>query len=89
MGIPKDKIVVWPKNGIEHYYPPAILDEIYGAGTDIVVEDDVVSRNGISYKKAELQEKVIARLEKATPMHPEFENLFLTVVEKTLGLAAS
>ena len=29
MGLPKENIIVWSKNGIEHYYPPIILSEIF------------------------------------------------------------
>jgi hypothetical protein len=86
MGIPKDKIVIWPRNGIEYYYPPSILDEIYGAGSEVVITGDQVSRNNITYSKSDLADRVVARLDKATRMHPDFESLLLAIVEKTIGL---
>ncbi|MEQ8423434.1 MAG: AAA family ATPase, partial [Cyclobacteriaceae bacterium] len=32
MGVPNLSIVVWSKNGIEYFYPPSIMDKIYGLG---------------------------------------------------------
>lgn len=86
MGVPEENIVVWLKNGIEFYYPPSIIDDIFGAGPEINISKDVVSRNGVSYAKGELAERVLARLQRDTPMHPEFHNMLLEPVERTLGL---
>lgn len=77
MGLPKENIIVWPKNGIEHYYPPSIMDVIFGEGPEIAVQGDVISRNGIVHKKDELVEKVVAQLRADTPLHPEFEEMLL------------
>jgi len=85
MGIPKDNIVVWPKNGIEFYYPPALIDKVFGAGAEITIAGDLVSRNGISHNKAELVAKVSSMLEADTEMHGEFEALFLQRLAQRLG----
>lgn len=85
MGIPKDNIVVWPKNGIEFYYPPALIDKVFGAGAEITIVGDVVSRNGISRNKAELVGKVSSMLEADTEMHEEFEARFLQLLAQRLG----
>lgn len=85
MGVPTKNIVVWPKNGIEYYYPPSILDNIFTSGADVTIAGDVVSRNGISYNKNELAEKVIAQLQRDTPMDSEFERMFLRPLEDKLG----
>jgi predicted ATPase len=85
MGIPRDNIVVWPKNGIEYYYPPSILNHIFGTGPEVTITGDTVSRNGISYTKGDLVEKVAAQPQRDTPMHPEFDSLLLKPVEATLG----
>ena len=77
MGLPPENIIKWPKNGIEYYYPPTLLDRVFGAGTDIVVEGDRIRRNGLEYSKSDLVEKVLAMLELGTPMSEDFENLFL------------
>ena len=77
MGVPKDNIVIWPKNGIEYYYPPSVVDKIFGAGPDITIAGDVISRNGNSYNKGDLVDKVLSLLHADTKMHEEFEALFL------------
>lgn len=85
MGIPRDNVVVWPKNGIEFYYPPALLDKIFGAGAEITIEGDLVSRNGISYHKAELVNKVTSLVEGDTEMHGEFDAYFMRRLSERLG----
>lgn len=85
IGIPQDNIVVWPKNGIEFYYPPTLIDKIFGAGADITIAGDFVSRNGISHNKAELIGKVSSMLEANTEMHQEFEARFLKRLAQRLG----
>ncbi|MFA7268205.1 MAG: hypothetical protein WC073_02550 [Sterolibacterium sp.] len=85
MGIPREHIVTWPKNGIEYYYPPLLVDKVFGTGAEIQIAGDVISRNGVSYNKGELSEKVVALLEPATPMHDDFTQLFLSRIEARLG----
>lgn len=85
MGLPPENIIKWPKNGIEYYYPPAIIDQIFGQGPELSIEGDRISRNGISYTKAELVEKVVVLLEKDTPMHHDFETRFLSVADPKAG----
>jgi hypothetical protein len=85
MGLPAASIIKWPLNGIEYYYPPTILGRIYGEGGTLQVVSDKVSRNGITYTKNELLEKVIAALETATPMNEDFERLFLSPLQAKLG----
>jgi len=89
MGVMKENVIVWSKNGIEFCYPPSILDKIFGVGLDLSVSGDDVSRNGLSYRKAELNEKVIALLEKDTPMDAEFDQRFLLPLMRRLGLLIS
>lgn len=84
MGVPKNHIVIWPKNGIEYYYPPSVMEKIFGASGQIQVADDIVSRNGISYNKMELVQKVISHLDSQTPMHDEFAKLFLALLDEKL-----
>lgn len=85
MGIPKDNIVIWPKNGIEYYYPPSVVDKILGAGPDITIAGDVISRNGNSYNKGDLVDKVLSLLHADTKMHEEFEARFLRPLAARLG----
>jgi predicted ATP-dependent endonuclease of OLD family len=85
MGIQRDNIVIWPKNGIEFYYPPLIIDKIFGAGSEIVISGDLISRNGNSYNKGDLVEKVVSLVQKDTPMQADFNNLFLSRLEEKLS----
>lgn len=85
MGIAQDNITIWPRNGIEYYYPPTVIDMIFGAGGDLEIVGDVVSRNGISHNKGELVRKVVELLREDTPMHPEFESRFLRPLSARLG----
>jgi hypothetical protein len=80
MGLPKEHIIVWPKNGIEFYYPPALMDKIYGIGGTLSIEADFVIRNGIRYGKNELAEKIVTELRADTIVEPDFERLLLTPV---------
>lgn len=84
MGIASDNIIIWEKNGIEYYYPPTIIEHIYGDGTEIEILNDTVSRNGITYSKNVLADKVVSTLQSNTPMHPIFQEKLLDRIEKTL-----
>lgn len=85
MGLQAENIVVWPANGIEHYYPPAVLDRIFGAGGPIAIHGDQVSRNGLTYNKNELAERVCSLTDHATPMHEEFEALLVRKIAERVG----
>jgi hypothetical protein len=85
MGIPKENIVVWPKNGIEYYYPPDVIDKIFGVGPEITIAGDVISRNGLSYNKGELVGKVSSLLQADTKLHEEFEARFLRPLARRVG----
>lgn len=77
MGLPEQNIIKWPLNGIEYYYPPSLLDSVYGTGGELQIDGDRVMRNGLSYSKNELVDKVVSSLTHDTPMQAEFESLFL------------
>lgn len=82
LGIPSENIVKWSLNGIEHLYPPALLDEIFNGGGQLTISDsDLVSRNGIGLKKNELAVRVVNTLTATTEMHPEFVAKFLALIE--------
>ena len=85
MGIPREHIITWPKNGIEYYYPPSIVDQIFGAGAELQVAGDIISRNNVSYNKGDLADRVVALLNPDTPMHDDFTQLFLSRIETRLG----
>lgn len=85
MGIPPENVVVWPKNGIEFYYPPSLVDKFFGVGSELKIDGDVISRNGVSHSKADLAAKVSASLAADTSMHPEFDALFLVPLTKRVS----
>jgi hypothetical protein len=85
MGLPNDNIVIWSQNGIEYLYPAELLDSIYGAGGQLSITGDTVSRNGIIYTKAELSENVCSRLRSETLMSTEFEESLMRLVQKRVG----
>jgi hypothetical protein len=80
MGIDPSNVVKWPLNGIEYYYPPSILDSIYGMGGEMQIAGDIISRNGISYTKNELADKVCCAVVPSTIHHPEFQQRFIDQV---------
>ena len=82
MGLPAENIIKWPKNGIEYYYPPTLLDRVFGAGSEIVIEGDRISRNGMEYTKVELVEKIVSMLEATTPMNTVLDTLLLARLER-------
>lgn len=85
MGLQAENIIEWPENGIEFFYPPAILDKVFGAGDRLSIEGDRVSRNGITYSKNDLCEKVTALLGPDTVHNQQFEEMFLEKIEQKIG----
>ncbi len=85
MGVDRSNIVTWPLNGIEYYYPPAILDGIYGQGGELTIDGDIVKRNGMSYTKNELVDKVCVALTTGTDHHPEFLQKVLEPMRARVG----
>jgi len=57
-----------------------ILDSIYGLDGEIQIACDIVSRNGISYTKNELADKVCIALLASTEHHPQFQHGLLEPV---------
>lgn len=82
MGLPAANIIKWPLNGIEYYYPSATLDGIFGAGGALQVDGDRVTRNGLSYSKNELVDKVVASLTPQTQFQQEFETLLIARISQ-------
>jgi len=85
MGVLAENIVVWSNNGIEFLYPESVLSQIYGEGGHLVISGDEVERNGITYKKAELAEKVCKLITKDTIIEGEFEAKFLTIINNIVS----
>lgn len=87
MGIPKNNIVIWEKNGIEYYYPTEILKEIFlcddGALASTTMDNDSnVIVNGITKSKSELCKEVIHKLNAKSEYSEEFKNKLLKRIKE-------
>lgn len=85
MGVLRDNIVKWPLNGIEHFYPPSLVDRIFPSTGDLTINGDRVSRGGVEYHKNDLAEKIVALLDPTTVHHPDFERLLLQPLAERAG----
>lgn len=85
MGVLRENIVKWPLNGIEHFYPPALVDRIFPGSGELEIVGDRVSRGGVEYHKNELAEKIVALLEPTTLHHPDFARLLLAPLAQRAG----
>ncbi len=81
MGVLPENIVVWSKNGIEYFYPESILSKIFGEGGDLTINGDDITRNGITYKKAELADKVCKLISADILLEGEFSEKFMSIVD--------
>lgn len=89
MGIPKNNIVVWSKNGIEYYYPPTIIKELFHSNGDLNISDDIVTLAGVEYKKNELVDIITPKIDKDTKYGDEFNSELLNKIETAIGLTSS
>lgn len=62
MGLAAENIVVWEKNGIEHLYPVSTMQRRFGVFASIDITGDEVSANGVTVKKRELAEFIVANM---------------------------
>ncbi|RII83853.1 ATP-dependent endonuclease [Neopusillimonas maritima] len=85
MGVLRENIVKWPLNGIEHFYPPVLVDKIFPGAGELDIRGDRVSRGGVEYNKNDLTEKIVTMLETTTPHHADFERLLLEPVAQRAG----
>jgi len=85
MGMPEDNIIVWSKNGIEYYYPPSILAEIFHSKDQITIEGDQITLNNLTYTKNDLVGMVIPKITETTEYNQEFESELLEKIEAIIG----
>lgn len=85
-GVLEENIIIWGKNGIEYYYPEKILNDIYGLGGILEINNDDVSKNGINYKKWNLCEIVSNKIDINTTYPDEInEKLFSRIRTMIVG----
>lgn len=85
MGVLRENIVKWPLNGIEHFYPPALVDKIFPGSGELEIAGDRVARGGVEYSKNDLVEKIVTLLEATTAHHAAFESLLLSPLSQRAG----
>lgn len=85
MGVLRENIVKWPLNGIEHFYPPGLVDKIFPGSGELDIAGDRVSRGDVEYNKNELAEKIVTLLEATTSHHADFERLLLAPLAQRAG----
>lgn len=89
LGILPANIIVWPKNGIEYYYPPEILASIFACTSDqlnsLTVAGDIVSLNGINKTKNELVTEVLRQMDGSTRLPAEVSERLLRPVEAAIA----
>jgi hypothetical protein len=78
MGINREHVVVWKGNGIEHVYPRKILERRFGQFGEITIDGDIVTINGHSVSKQELNDYVVNHLRGDEEVPQE-------LIEKLLG----
>jgi len=81
MGITKENIIVWDSNGIEFVYPHALLEKLFGSFTQLKIDGDNISANGITVRKRELSNFVGTQLSLEHKPPEELENRFLSKLE--------
>lgn len=89
MGVPKDNIIVWSKNGIEYYYPPEIMKTIFQSSGDFAISGDQITLNGLVYSKNDLCDLVLPKVDARTQYCQEFNDEFLAKIEKATGATIS
>ncbi len=66
----RENIVVWPKNGIEYYYPVSALQYVYSCSPaqldDLLIVGDQVSLNGVTKTKNDLATEVLRHINEST-----------------------
>jgi hypothetical protein len=93
VGIPVTNVVRLKKNGIEYYYPTAVLSKIFGVSEDICKELTLDSNNiyigGVSKSKVEIAKDIVSNLTTETKIDDEIISEIVQKVETIIGKAGS
>ena len=89
MGLLTRNVVVWARNGIEHYYPPKVMSAIVNCDParlpDLLIKDDTVTLNGVAKRKNELCDEVLARMQADDPVIEEVHEKLLTPLKEAIA----
>lgn len=81
-GVSEDRIITWSKNGIEHFYPEAIMREIFGGYGPMNILGDDVTMCGITKRKMDLVDQIISKVDTNTVYPEEFSRKLFTLLDK-------
>lgn len=84
LGVSRDNLVVWSKNGIEHYYPIDLLAASFRCSTGDAIkivfdQTDPIDFNGIRYSKKDLAKVCADGFTGTSSMNPELAALVAKV----------
>lgn len=85
MGLPKENVITWSKNGIEYYYPVDAIRKIFQGDGELSINGDQVELNGLTLSKSELVERIIPMIDRNSIFPDEFHREFLNRVEPSLA----
>jgi hypothetical protein len=85
MGLPKENVIVWSKNGIEYYYPPMIMTDIFHSSEEVCIDGDQISLNNLTYTKNELVQMVVPKITSTTEYNQEFTQELLLKIEQAIA----
>ena len=89
LGVLSANIVVWPKNGIEYYYPPKIMQSVFSCTIEQIeqlsIVNDMVSLNGIAKTKNDLATEVIRQIDANTPLPNDLLDRLLQPLEHAIN----
>jgi predicted ATPase len=84
LGVFPQNIITWSKNGIEYFYPIAVLEQLYGAFSTLSITADVVSANGVDIRKKDLVDLVVARMTGKEPLVNEIEQKLIRPLQNLI-----
>ena len=88
LGIVSENIVVWPKNGIEYYYPTTIMHSIFSCGAEqldqLAIVGDQISLLGVTKTKNDLATEVLRHITDSTEYPAELERKLLEPLVKAI-----
>lgn len=89
LGLTPDNFVAWTHNGIEYLYPNDALSAVYGCDlallSELEMNGDRVSLNGLSFTKNELCENVLRLMGPMSVLPRELETKLLTPLAEAVA----
>ena len=81
-GLSENRIVTWSKNGIKYFYPENIMREIFGGFAPMTILGDEVTMCGISLRKVELADLVVAKINRDTKYPEELDAKLFSILDE-------